>query len=218
MDYDGQDEPADIKAFYDVITDDVDMIIGRKEKRMDAFLNRVTSVLYYKILKFITGISHDTRVSSFGLYSRKLIDAILSYREGFRSFGLFVHLVGFEKKYVEVSHGKRYRGNSSYSFFSRVDLAINSIVAHSDKPLKFSILLGLMATILAIFYAAYLVAVFFAYDIAMSGFTTIIVSMLLLFGLQFILLGVVGLYVGRAFNETKRRPLYHIKDVRNFVE
>ena len=215
IDCDLQDVPEDIERLYSAITDDVDMVLARKKQRTDSLSNIITSRIFYRILRFWTGISHDTRISSFGIYSRRVIDAVLTYRERFRSFGIYVHLVGFNKGYVEVDQLVRKHGKSSYSFFSRVDLAINSIVAHSDKPLKLSILLGLLATTLAAGYSVYLVFAFFYYNLAMSGFTTIIVSMLMLFGLHFILLGVVGLYVGRVFDETKNRPLYHVKQEAN---
>lgn len=210
MDCDLQDQPEEIENLYKAITSDIDMVLAKKKVRKDSWSKIITSKLFYRVLKSLSGITHDTHVSSFGIYSREVIDAVLSYRERFRSFGLLVHLVGYKRKSIEVDHGNRESNASGYTFFSRLDLAINSIIAHSDKPLKVSITIGVIATTLALAYAAYLILAFFLYELPMSGFTTIIVSMFLLFGLHFILLGVVGLYVGRVFDETKRRPLYHI--------
>lgn len=215
MDCDLQDLPEEIATLYAAIRPGIDMVRGRRANRTDSALNRLTSRLFYFIFRHVSGIAHDATIASFGIYSRRVIDAVLQYREQFRAFGILVHLVGFESASANVRHGHRAPSESSYTLFRRLDLAVNSIVAHSDKPLKLAIAIGIAVMAAAALYTIYLVIAFFVVGLPMTGFTTLAVLFVFLFGMNFLLTGLTGLYIGRVFHETKRRPLYHIS---NFTE
>lgn len=212
MDCDLQDKPEEIiKLYNEAIKKSYDIVLGRREKRKDSFLKRMLSKAFYSVLRYMSEIEHDSTISSFGIYSRKVIDAFNCYSEQYRSFGMLIHFVGFEKSSIPVEHAKD-KGTTSYTFKKRMDLAIDTIVANSNKPLKLSIRFGFSIFIASLLYSIYLIFNYFSVGLEVEGWTSLMVSIYLISGLIFMNLGFLGLYIGKTFDETKKRPLYLIKD------
>jgi dolichol-phosphate mannosyltransferase len=106
-------------------------------------------------------------------------------------------------------------GKSSYNFSKMLDLAIDSIVSHSNKPLRLIVQFGLMVSMLSFFVAVGLVVAHFTYGFSVEGWTSLMVSMFFLFGILFGILGIIGLYIGKIFDQVKNRPLYIIDEMIN---
>ena len=212
MDGDLQDIPEEIEKLYKKANEGFDYVLARRVDRKDTYFKILTSKIFYKILRYFSSIDGDSTVASFGIYSGKIINTIKEFRENFRSFGMMIQLAGFEKAYVDVEHAEREDGKSSYNFSKRLNLAIDTIVAHSNKPLKLSIKFGLIISILSLMYGFWLVLRYAFYGVAVEGWTSVMVSIYVLSGLLFINMGFLGLYVGKIFNEAKNRPLYIIKE------
>jgi len=215
MDCDLQDRPGEIEKLYKKALEGYDVVHGRRVERQDSFFKTFTSKLFYKTLEYFTETEHDHTIGNFGVYSKKVIEAVKGLKEKSRDFLLLVKIVGFKKVEIDVEHDERVYGTSSYTLSKMINLAIDSIVSHSNKPLKLIIGLGLFVSILSLFTALGLSIAHFTYGFSVEGWTSLMVSMFFLFGLLFGILGVIGLYIGKIFDQVKNRPLYIIDEIIN---
>lgn len=215
MDCDLQDRPGEIEKLYKKALEGYDVVHGRRVERQDSFFKTFTSKLFYKTLEYFTETEHDHTIGNFGVYSKKVIEAVKGLKEKSRDFLLLVKIVGFKKVEIDVEHDERVYGTSSYTLSKMINLAIDSIVSHSNKPLKLIIGLGLFVSILSLFTALGLSIAHFTYGFSVEGWTSLMVSMFFLFGLLFGILGVIGLYIGKIFDQVKNRPLYIIDEMIN---
>lgn len=215
MDCDLQDRPYEIEKLYKKALEGYDVVHGRRVQRQDSFFKTFTSKLFYKTLEYFTDTEHDHTIGNFGVYSRKVVEAVKGFKEKSRDFLLLVKIVGFKKIEIDVEHDERVYGTSSYTLSKMINLAIDSIVSHSNKPLKLIIQLGLFVSALSFFVAVGLAAAHYTYGFSVEGWTSLMVSMFFLFGLLFGILGVVGLYIGKIFDQVKDRPLYIIDEIIN---
>ena len=211
MDCDLQDVPEEIPKLYAKALEGYDLVVGRRSRRQDDFLKKLGSKLFYKVFAFLMGPAIDNRIGNFGIYARKVIRSITALKEQNRSFGLFALWVGFRRAEIDVAHARRPQGKSSYTFARMLALAVDSIVAHSNRLLHLAIKLGFLLSLTSLLYAFYLVAKFFLWATPLEGWTSLMVSIYFTAGLIIGSIGVVGLYVGKIFDEAKGRPLYIIE-------
>ena len=137
------------------------------------------------------------------------------FRERNRSFPILLNSAGFRRAYVDVAHAARYAGDSSYTFGKLLDLAIQCIVSQSNKPLRLSIRFGFALAGLSILYCAIIIIRYLRSGITVPGWTTLVVLICFLGGLGFANLGILGLYLGKVFDEVKDRPLYCVEQTLN---
>ena len=215
MDCDLQDRPEEIIKLYNKALDGYDIVFGKRVDRQDSFLKRLGSRMFNRALEYFTDTKHDTSIANFGIYARKVVETINRYREHTRDFLLFAQMVGFKKAEINIEHAPRAYGQSSYNLSKLIRLAIDSIVSHSNKPLRLSIQLGFGIALISLIYAGWLVIRYFFYHTPAEGWTSLMVSMFFMFGLLFAIVGITGLYIGKIFDEVKRRPLYIIQEVIN---
>lgn len=215
MDCDLQDKPQEIEKLYKKAIEGYDIVYGRRVERQDSFFKSFSSKLFHKTLEYFTESEHDHTIGNFGIYSKKVINALKNLKEKSRDFLLLVKIVGFKKTAIDVEHDARAYGQSSYTLSKMISLAVDSIVSHSNKPLKLIIQLGLMVSMLSFFVAVGLVVAHFTYGFSVEGWTSLMVSMFFLFGLLFGILGVIGLYIGKIFDQVKKRPLYIVDEIIN---
>ncbi len=212
MDCDLQDKPEEVLKFYEKAQEGYQIVLGLRVKRQDKFFVKMTSRLFYFILNYLTNQSIDHRVSNFGIYSRKVIEAVKKYKEKDRAFSILISLVGFSKTYIEIEHGLRESGTSNYNFKKRLSLALDCALSHSNKPLLLFVQLGALVSIFSSFIGLSIVLKFFLTSSPVSGWTSIIVSLFFLFGILISVMGVIGLYIGKIYNEVKKRPLYIVDE------
>ncbi|WP_292661641.1 glycosyltransferase family 2 protein [Nitratifractor sp.] len=212
MDCDLQDQPEEILKLYSKANEGYDIVVGRRVVRRDGFFKKLGSRLFYKLYNYLTDSNVDNAIGNFGIYSSKVIQSIRRFREQNRSFGLFVLWTGFRRAEIEIAHASRRRGKSSYTLSKLINLAIDSIVAHSNKPLQLSVKFGFSLSFFAILYSVWLVLKYFIWDYHVQGWTSLIVSVYFLAGLIIGSIGMVGLYIGKIFDEVKQRPLYIIRE------
>jgi len=211
MDCDLQDLPEDILKLYAKAQEGYDLVVGRRANRQDGLLKKLGSKLFYKVFAFLMGPAIDNRIGNFGIYARKVIRSIGALKEQNRSFGLFALWVGYRRAEIDVAHALRPQGGSSYTLARMVTLAVDSIVAHSNRLLHLAIKLGFLLSLTSLLYAFYLVAKFFLWATPLEGWTSLMVSIYFTAGLIIGSIGVVGLYVGKIFDEAKGRPLYIVE-------
>jgi dolichol-phosphate mannosyltransferase len=211
MDCDLQDQPEEIPKLYAKAHEGYEVVYARRAVRQDHLLKRLSSLLFFRLFDYLTEQQSDPAVANFGMYSHKVIDNFRSMRESVRNFPLFVRWLGFPSASVDVEHAPRFSGTTSYTFYKLMHLAINAIIAQSNRPLRLSIKLGFFMACGSFLLALYYIVRYFIYSIPVSGWTSLIVSIYFLAGLFFINTGFVGLYIGRIYDEVKGRPLYVVR-------
>ncbi len=212
MDCDLQDQPEEIgKLLQTALQGNYDVVFGRRLRRRDRWIKRFSSRCFYAVYNFFTDAQFDNTVANFSVSRRGVIDEFLRLREHSRSFPLFIRWLGFSIGYVEVAHAERGAGKTSYDLHKLLRFAAESIVSQSNKPLHLSILTGLVLATGAFLTSLYLAIRYFLLGTPVTGWTSTMVSIWFIGGGILANLGVLGLYLGRAFNEVKNRPLYVIR-------
>lgn len=212
MDCDLQDQPEEVLKFYEKAQEGYQIVLGLRVQRQDKFFVKMTSKLFYFVLSYLTKQNIDHRVSNFGIYSRKVIETIKRYKEKDRAFNILISLVGFSKTYIEIKHSSRDSGTSNYNFKKRLSLGLDYVLSYSTKPLVLFVQLGAFVSIFSSLVGLLLIIEFFFTSSPVSGWTSIIVSLFFLFGILISIVGVVGLYIGKIYNEVKNRPLYIVDE------
>lgn len=186
-------------------------MLARRGRRKDGLLKRFTSWMFYKIFNYLTGLNYDSQVGNFRIISRKVADNFRLIREQLRFFGGLVDWMGFPTASIEVQHDKRLAGKSTYTFGKLWNLAIEAIICYSDKPLRLSVKVGFSISFIACVYGVYIFARALVDRSVVSGWSSLIVSLYFLGGIIIGNLGIIGIYLGKCFDEVKARPLYIIR-------
>lgn len=210
MDCDLQDKPEDIGRLIEKTREGYDFVIARNIIRRHSWLKQVTAKGFYKVFSWFAGYHYQDGVRSFRIMSRDAANALKAMREQMRSIGPLGMWIGFSTTYIDIELGPRYTGRSSYSIRLLVSLAFNNIVAFSDRPLRISISVGFGMAGCAFAYGLYTVIRAMFHEIPVPGWTSLITSLYFIGGLILANLGVVGVYIGKTFDEAKGRPLYLI--------
>jgi len=212
LDCDLQDLPEEIPRLYARALEGFEVVVGRRTDRVDGFTRRVVSYGFYRLLEALSGTHQDPAIANFGLYHRKVIQAVLAMREKIRFFPTMVAWVGFRRATVDVAHGQRVFGESSYNYRKLLELGLDIILSYSDRPLRFIIRVGLAISVLSSLMVIRVVQLYFLGRITVLGYTSLIVTFWFFSGLTISMLGVLGLYLGKIFDSVKGRPLYLVDE------
>jgi len=217
MDCDLQDEPEEIPRLYETVLSDprLDYVRARRAQRQDGLMKISSSRLFYSLLYYFTDRNYDPAVGNFGIYHKRVIDAILNMREQLFFFPCMVLWVGFSGVDIDIHHSPRFAGKSSYSYSRLMKLGLDIIVAFSDKPLRLAIQTGFFFSGSAFLYALGMIINHMLYKSPVMGWPSLIVSVSFFSGLIILFLGVIGVYLGRIFEETKGRPKFIVKEIYN---
>ncbi len=210
MDCDLQDRPEEIPRMYAKATEGYDVVLALRGQRQDPFLKRMSSVLFYKVFRYLTEMDYDGDSGIFRIVSRRVIDNYLLMREQLRFFGGIIHWMGFSTAHVQVEHGERFDGKSTYTLAKLWKLAMETIIAYSDKPLRLTIRLGFLMSFVSFLFGFYIILRSLFTDIPVLGWSSLMVSLYFIGGVVIFILGILGIYLGKTFDETKKRPLYII--------
>lgn len=215
MDCDLQDRPEEIPHLLAKAKEGFDIVIAERKRKNHAAIRRMYSKQFYRFLSWLTGAKYDSNLASFGIYHHKVIGALNSMRESIRCFPVMVQWVGFSKTSHEVQHDPRADGKTTYTFSKLINLALDIMLAYSDKPLRLTVKLGLTISLMAFLFAAINIYKYMSGQILVPGYASLIISIWFLSGLIIMILGVVGLYLGKTFEGVKGRPLYIVKETLN---
>ena len=216
MDCDLQDRPEEIPALYGKASssDQIDYVLARRLQRTDNWFKKMLSRSFYWTLAKLSGTEQDHTVANFGVYHRSVIDAVLSMRESVRYFPLQVRWAGFRAGSLDVQHGDREAGETSYTFRRALNLAIDVMLSFSDKPLRLTIRGGLYISAIGLLLALWLmIRSFIAGTVTGQGWLSLMASLWLLSGIILVVMGMMGLYVGKIFDEVKNRPIYLVAEI-----
>lgn len=210
MDCDLQDKPEDIRRLIDKTREGYDVVIARCMARRDPWAKRITAAFFYRVFSWCAGYRYDNGARSFRIMSKCATEALRAMREQMRSLAPLGSWIGFSSCYLEVAQEPRHSGRSSYNWRRLLALAFRNIVAFSDKPLRFSISIGFAMSSCAFVYGLYSLIRALILDIPVPGWSSLITSLYFIGGLILANLGVLGVYIGKTFEEAKGRPLYLI--------
>lgn len=212
MDGDLQDRPEEIPRLFVKAQEGFDVVLARKVQKHYPLFEKLTSWGFYKIFNYLTDMKYDPMVGNYRIISKKVVNSYRSMREQLRFFGGLIDWMGFPTAIVEISHDHRFSGKSSYSFKKRWKLAYEAIIAYSDKPLKISVQFGFMMSFIAFCYGAYIIYRALFQGVTLEGWSSLIVSVYFIGGIIIAILGIIGIYLGKTFDEVKRRPIYIIRE------
>ena len=209
MDADLQHPPCVIPNMLEEWEKGYDDVYGKRISRgKESWLRKKFSLLFYNILQKTTRVEVLQNVGDFRLLDRSCINVLKQLREQERyTKGMFCW-IGFKKTEVEFETQDRIAGSSSWSFKSLLGLAIEGITSFTVAPLKISTFVGGIVSLCAFAYMIWILMKTLIYGDDVQGYPTLMITILLLGGLQLLSIGVLGEYLGRIFNETKNRPTY----------
>ncbi|SFT41006.1 dolichol-phosphate mannosyltransferase [Algoriphagus locisalis] len=211
MDCDLQDRPEEIPNLLAKAEQGFAVVLARRANRQDGFAKRLSSKLFYRTLAWLTGSKQDESIANFGIYHRRVIDEIIGMRESIRYFPTMVKWVGFRQTSIDVVHAEREEGSSSYNFKKLFNLALDIMLAYSDKPIRLTVKLGFGVALTGFLFALYTLFKYLRGDIIVAGYASLIISIWLLTGFLLITLGMIGLYLGKTFEGVKNRPIYIVE-------
>lgn len=189
-----------------------DDVYGKRINRgRESWLRRRLSLAYYSMLQGTTSIEILENVGDFRLLDRRVVNAICSLREVNRyTKGLFCW-VGYNKKEVSFDRAERKNGKSKFNIRRLFNLAIDGVTSYTTKPLRISAIIGFIVSALSLGYMVFTFFKTIVWGEVVTGYPTLICSILFLSGIQLIALGIIGEYIGRIFTESKHRPPYIVE-------
>ena len=215
MDGDLQDQPEEIAKLFNKSQEGYDIVLGMRSERKDNWLKKSSSKVFYQIFSYLTDTEQDARIANFGIYHRKVINAILEMNDSVKYFPTMVQWVGFRKTKIAIVHAKREEGKSAYTLSTLLKLAFNNMIAFSDKPLRLTVTFGFGLTAISLLLGILTLVRYLSGQIIVSGYASLILSIWFLSGLIIAILGIVGIYVGKVFERVKDRPVYIISEKLN---
>lgn len=212
MDADLQHPPelvAEMLRYWEEGYDDV--YAKRRTRGKESFLRKMFTKLFYATLHKAAHLPIQQDTGDFRLLDRVCINALKQLRESQRYTKGMFSWIGFRKRELLFDQQDRVAGQSKWSFFKLLNLAVEGITSFTVAPLRIASISGAIVSLLAFIYGIYILVKNLIYDDPVDGFPTIMVTILFLGGVQLLTIGIIGEYLGRVFNETKNRPVYFVK-------
>ena len=174
----------------------------------ESVFKRATAALFYRILQRMSPVQFEMDVGDFRLLDRAVLDAFKTMREQDRFVRGMISWLGFEQTTVEFVRAERAAGETKYPLLKMLKLATDGILGFSDVPLRAALWAGSLVSVLAVFYGLFVIGGWFLNGQVVTGWTSTVVTLAFLGGVNLMMTGIVGLYVGRIHNQVKNRPLY----------
>ena len=216
MDCDLQDRPEEIPALYQKALEGYDIVYARRVDRQDKGLKKLSSMVFHKVFDWLSGRKSDKSIANFGIYHGNVIAEYNRMPELARSFGALIGYLGFAKTKIDVQHAERAEGKSSYNLYKLLKLSFDVIISNSNKPLRMAVGLGFSMSALSFLLALYNLVARLIGLISLPGYTTTVFSIWFVGGLMLFVMGILGLYIGKIFDQVKGRQLFIVKDKVNF--
>ena len=213
IDADLQDPPELIPDMIKLWEEGYDDVYAKRSKRLgESWLKKKTSKYFYSVLQKSTSIPIQRDTGDFRLLDRRCVDALKLIRESERYTKGFFSWIGYRKKEIQYVRDPRAAGETKWNYFKLFNLAIDGIVSFTTAPLRFSTILGMLVSFFAFIYIIIVIIRTIMFGVDMAGYPSMMAVILFLGGVQLLSLGIIGEYIGRIFNETKRRPLYLVEE------
>ena len=213
MDADLQDPPELIPEMIKYWEEGYDDVYAQRKSRAgESFLKKFTSKMYYRVLQMLTSVPIQKDTGDFRLLDRRCVNALKKLRETDRNSKSMFSWIGYKKKAVMYDRDARVAGKTKWNYKKLVNLAIDGITSFTTSPLRISTYIAI-PTFLALFiYFIYVIVKCIRLDVAVQAYQAIILLVLFFSGVQILLFGIIGEYLGRIFNASKNRPLYLVNE------
>jgi glycosyltransferase involved in cell wall biosynthesis len=220
IDGDLQDPPEVIPAMLEKWREGYEVVYGiRKKRKGENAVKVLTAKLFYRVIKSMSDTELPLDSGDFRLLDRSIVEALKSMREENRYIRGLISWVGYRQYGLLYERDMRYAGKTKYTFKKMIKFALDGILSFSDKPLKISAYLGFIFTIIAFLMGIRIIIDKIRYpQTLISGWSSLILAVLFMGGLQLISLGILGLYIGRQYREVKTRPLYIVAEEIGFAK
>ena len=213
MDADLQDPPELLPELIKYWEEGYDDVYARRRTREgETFFKKISSKVYYKVLQKLTNIEIQKDTGDFRLLDKRCVNALKQLRESQRCSKSMFSWIGYKKKEVLFDREPRVAGKTKWNYRKLVDLAIDGITSFTTSPLRISTYISIPTFITLIVYFIYVIIKSFVVNMPIQAFQAIILLNLFFFGIIILLIGIIGEYLGRIFNETKHRPLYFVDE------
>jgi polyisoprenyl-phosphate glycosyltransferase len=219
LDADLQDPPElipEMITYWEQGFDDV--YAKRKNRAGETWIKKATAKTFYKLLKKTTRIPIQENTGDFRLLDRRCVEALKQMRETQRYTKGMFSWIGYNKKELLFDRDPRAAGETKWNYIRLVDLAIEGITSFTTAPLRFSALFGFTISIFSFIYMLWIILKTLLFGEEVMGYPSIMTVILFLGGIQLLSIGIIGEYLGRIFNETKKRPLYFVEEYNNEKE
>jgi len=218
MDADLQDPPEVLPQFIDKCREGYEVVYAVRQKRKEHVFKRFAYFLFYRLLKFLASIDIPLDAGDFCVMDRRVVDLLKAMPERNRFIRGIRTWVGFRQIGLEYERDPRHAGGVKYTLAKLVKLALDGLISYSYLPLRLASLVGLLVSTSSFALAGWTIYMKLTVPNFIAGFTTVVVGVTLLGGIQLITLGIIGEYIGRIFDEVKQRPLYTVREVIGFDE
>ena len=220
IDADLQQRPEIVRDMVQMLDEDpeIDVVAAYQDRRGEGKVLSFFKKSFYTLINKLSRVSLQPDASDFRTFRRSVRDSLLSLGEYHRfSKGLFAW-VGYETKFIPYTACERAAGTTKWSFWKLVEYAIEGIIGFSTAPLRLATVMGCVSGIVAILYLIWVIIEKLVWGIAVPGYATIIVLILLFSSIQLFCIGIIGEYIGRIFEQSKERPIYLSKEVLDYPE
>jgi dolichol-phosphate mannosyltransferase len=216
IDADLQDPPELIADMYRLARTGFDVVYGKRRSRAgETVFKKATAAAFYRLLNYMCEIDIPSDTGDFRLMSRKVVDAFKQLRERHRFVRGMVPWLGYRSTPLEYDRAERFAGETKYPFKKMLAFAVNAILSFSSKPLTLAIRAGFTTILIGLTGGAYMLYLKLFTNIPVPGLTAILLSIVFFSGVQILLIGIVGEYIARIFEEVKGRPLYLVAETIN---
>lgn len=209
IDADLQDPPELIVDMYAKFKEGFDVVYAKRiSRKKESFIKKTTSKAFYRVMDALSDVEVPLDTGDFRLLSRRVVDEINALEEHNRYFRGLTHWVGFNVGYVEFHRDERFAGETKYNYIKLFKLAFDAILSFSYKPLKIFSVIGLWVSALSFAMLLYLTVGKLIGRQAVEGWTSMVAILLFCFGILMVQVSIIGEYVGRIYEEVKKRPLF----------
>ena len=217
MDGDLQDEPETILDLYSQIKKGENQIIYvRRMDRKDSASKKLSSRLFNFVFSKLSGINSDPTIGTFRIMTAKVVESFCRFPEVNKYIGGVFYWMNFQPGYLEAEHKERKYGKSNYTLIKMIRLATNGIVSFSNKPLTLSIYFGFFCALVSFLLGSFFLVRKIIFDISITGYSSIIVSIYFLSGIVLMVLGIIGKYIAMIYEQSRARPEYLVEEALNF--
>jgi len=211
MDCDLQDPPEDIHRLYQKATEGNDIVYAKRKEKQHSWLKKATAHLYFMLLNAFTRQNIEGEYGSFSIISRRVINAYLRFEDRERHYLFILYWLGFPSAHIEYEHARRHSGKSAYKLSQLLMHALSGLFFQTTILLHWIIYIGFITSAAGVMFAAYFVYRYFSGAI-LPGWTSLVVLILIIGGMILVSSGIIGLYIGRIFDQVKGRPLYIVQE------
>ena len=213
MDADLQDPPELIPQMVELWEQGYDDVYAKRRSRAgETWLKKFTSKMYYKVLQSLTKVEIQKDTGDFRLLDRRCVNALRKMRENGRCSKSMFSWIGYNKKEIMYDRDPRFAGKTKWNYKKLIDLAIDGITSFTTSPLRIATYISIPTFLTLLIYFIYVIVKCIRLNIAIQAFQATILLILFFAGIQIILIGIMGEYLGRIFNESKNRPLYLVNE------